>query len=126
MIVRQDLFDDPALQEKFQAEYGKPLKIPTTLDEYVEVGKFFKENGIAGAAMQPQTGYKILEEWKNWLYAEGGDMMDESGKATANSPEAKAAMEKYIDMYENAAPQNSMNWGFDDACVLWRAVNLPR
>jgi len=115
LIVRQDLFDDPAMQEKFQAKYNKPLAIPTTPDEYVEVGKFFKENGIAGAAMQPQKGYKILEEWKNWLYAEGGDLMDDSGKATANSPAAKAALEKYIDMYQNAAPPNSMNWGFDDA-----------
>ncbi len=115
LIVRQDLFDDPAMKEKFQAKYGKPLAIPTTLDEYVEVGKFFKENGIAGAAMQPQRGYKILEEWKNWLYAEGGDLMDADGKATANSDASRKALEKYIDMYKNAAPANSLNWGFDDA-----------
>ena len=76
LIVRQDLFDDPDMQAKYQAEYGKPLAVPTTLDDYVQVGKFFKANGIAGAAMQPQKGYKILEEWKNWLYAEGGDLMD--------------------------------------------------
>ena len=115
LIVRQDLFDDPTLQEKFQAEFGKPLAIPTTLDEYVQVGKFFQANGIAGAAMQPQAGYKILEEWKNWLYAEGGDLMDAEGNATANSEASKLALEKYMDMYENAAPPNSLNWGFDDA-----------
>ena len=115
LIVRQDLFDDPDMQAKFQAKYNKALAVPTTLDEYLEVGKFFKENGIAGAAMQPQRGYKILEEWKNWLYAEGGDLMDDSGKATANSAAAKIALEKYIDLYKNAAPENSLNWGFDDA-----------
>ena len=115
LIVRQDLFDDPALMEKYQAEFGKPLGIPTTLDEYVQVGKFFKANGIAGAAMQPQSGYKIFEEWKNWQYAEGGDIMDAEGKAISNSAASKAAMEKYIDMYKNAAPENSLNWGFDDA-----------
>jgi multiple sugar transport system substrate-binding protein len=115
LIVRQDLFDDPTMQTKFQEKFGKALKVPTTLDEYVEVGKFFKENGIAGAAMQPQRGYKILEEWKNWLYAEGGDLMDANGKATANSEAARKALEKYIDMYKNAAPPNSLNWGFDDA-----------
>jgi multiple sugar transport system substrate-binding protein len=115
LIVRQDLFDDPTLQEKFQTEFGKPLAIPTTPDEYVQVGKFFMANGVAGAAMQPQAGYKILEEWKNWLYAEGGDLMDAEGNATANSEASKLALEKYIDMYENAAPPNSLNWGFDDA-----------
>jgi len=115
LIVRQDLFDDKDMQAKYQAKYGKPLAVPTTLEDYVQVGKFFKENGIAGAAMQPQRGYKILEEWKNWLYAEGGDLMDADGKATANSPAAKKALELYIDMYQNAAPANSLNWGFDDA-----------
>ena len=115
LIVRQDLFDDQEMKDKFQAKYNKPLTVPTTLDEYVEVGKFFKENGIAGAAMQPQRGYKILEEWKNWLYAEGGNLMDADGKSIANSAAAKAALEKYNDMYQNAAPENSLNWGFDDA-----------
>jgi ABC-type glycerol-3-phosphate transport system substrate-binding protein len=115
LIVRQDLFDDPDMQQKFQAKYNRPLAAPKTLDEYLELGKFFKENGIDGAAMQPQRGYKILEEWKNWLYAEGGDLMDASGKATANSDAAKSALNKYIDMYKNAAPANSLNWGFDDA-----------
>jgi ABC-type glycerol-3-phosphate transport system substrate-binding protein len=115
LIVRQDLFDDPDYQQKFQAQYNRPLAAPKTLDEYLEIGKFFKENGIAGAAMQPQRGYKILEEWKNWLYAEGGDLMDDSGKATANSDAARNALNKYIDMYKSAAPANSLNWGFDDA-----------
>jgi len=115
LIVRQDLFDNPDNQQKFQAKYNRPLAAPKTLDEYLEIGKFFKETGIAGAAMQPQRGYKILEEWKNWLYAEGGDLMDASGKATANSDAARNALNKYIDMYKSAAPANSLNWGFDDA-----------
>jgi len=115
LIVRQDLFDDPDLQSKFEAEYGRPLAAPTTLDEYLEVGKFFQANGIAGAAMQPQRGYKILEEWKNWLYAEGGDIMDDAGNPIVNSDAAKTALEKYIEMYKTAAPENSLNWGFDDA-----------
>lgn len=115
LIVRQDLFDDPNLQANFKTEYGRDLAIPTTLDEYLEIGKFFEANGISGAAMQPQRGYKILEEWKNWLYAEGGDLVDESGKPTINSDAAKRALEKYIDMYKSAAPDNSLNWGFDDA-----------
>ena len=42
LIVRQDLFDDPALQEKFQTEFGKPLAIPTTLDEYVRSGQILQ------------------------------------------------------------------------------------
>jgi multiple sugar transport system substrate-binding protein len=115
LIVRQDLFDDAAMKQKYQTKYNKPLAVPTTLDEYLQVGKFFKENGIAGAAMQPQRGYKILEEWKNWLYAEGGNLIDANGKVVINSDAAKKALEKYIEMYKTAAPPDSLNWGFDDA-----------
>ena len=115
LIVRQDLFDDADLQAKFQSEYNRALAAPETLDEYLEVGKFFNDNGVYGAAMQPQRGYKILEEWKNWLYAEGGNLTDSDGNVVINSPGAKAALEKYIEMYETAAPPDSLNWGFDDA-----------
>lgn len=115
MIVRQDLFDDAAMKEKFLAKAGRELTIPKTLEEYLEVGQFFQENGIAGAAMQPQRGYKVFEEWKNWLYAEGGNVIDADGNVVINSPEAKKALEMYIEMYETAAPPDSLNWGFDDA-----------
>ena len=44
--------------------------------------------------------------------------MDDEGNATANSPASKCSHEKYIDMYKNAAPENSLNWGFDDALAF--------
>ncbi|MDW8186414.1 MAG: extracellular solute-binding protein, partial [Anaerolineae bacterium] len=115
LIVRRDLFDNPDYQAKFQKKYGKPLRVPNTLEEYVEVGKFFKEQGIYGAAMQPQRGYKIFEEWKNWLYAAGGDLMDAQGNVIIDSPQAKKALEMYIDMHQSAAPPDSLNWGFDES-----------
>jgi multiple sugar transport system substrate-binding protein len=115
LIVRQDLFDDQTMKDKFKAKYNRDLAAPKTLDEYLDVGVFFKENGIAGAAMQPQKGYKINEEEKNYMYAEGGDWMDKDGKPTANTPAGKRALEMYIKMFEQTAPANSINWGFDDA-----------
>lgn len=115
LIVRQDLFDDPANQEKFQAEYGRPLAVPTTLEEYLEVGQFFTAQGIYGAAMQPQRGYKVFEEWKNWLYAAGGNLMDAEGNVILDNEAGQKALEMYIAMYKSAAPPNSLNWGFDEA-----------
>ncbi len=103
LIVRQDIFD------------AKGLKVPTTLEGYVSTVKRLTSGGFYGAAMQPQRGYKIFEEWKNWLYAAGGDLMDASGNVTINSPEAVKALEMYIDAYKNAAPPGSLNWGFDEA-----------
>jgi ABC-type glycerol-3-phosphate transport system substrate-binding protein len=115
MIVRQDLFDNPDYQAKYQAKYGKPLTVPTTLEDYVQVGQFFKEQGIYGAAMQPQRGYKVFEEWKNWLYAAGGDLMDAQGNVIIDNEAAQKALELYIEMYKTAAPPDSLNWGFDES-----------
>ncbi len=103
LIVRQDIFDE------------KGIAVPTTLEEYVETAKALTEGDVYGAAMQPQRGYKIFEEWKNWLYANGGDLMDDQGNVIINNPESVAALEMYIDVYNNAAPSGSLNWGFDEA-----------
>ncbi len=115
LIVRQDLFDNPDYQAQYQQQYGKPLVVPTTLEDYVQIGKFFREQGIYGAAMQPQRGYKVFEEWKNWLYAAGGDLVDDQGNVIIDNEAAQRALEMYIEMYQNAAPPNSLNWGFDEA-----------
>jgi len=103
LIVRQDVFDEAGLE------------VPTTLEDYVAVAKTLTADGMSGVAMQPQRGYKIMEEWKNWLYAAGGSLYDEAGEIAINSPEAVRALELYIETYEAAAPADSLNWGFDEA-----------
>ncbi|WP_368496985.1 ABC transporter substrate-binding protein [Herbiconiux sp. A18JL235] len=91
------------------------LQVPTTLDELVSDVTTLKTADRAGIAMQPQRGYKIFEEWANWLFAAGGSIYDDEGNITLDTPEAKAALEAYIDAYQNAAPANSLNWAFDEA-----------
>ncbi|QJU52703.1 sugar ABC transporter substrate-binding protein [Herbiconiux sp. KACC 21604] len=91
------------------------LQVPTTLDELVSDVTALKTADRAGIAMQPQRGYKIFEEWANWLFAAGGSIYDDEGNITLDTPEAKAALEAYIDAYQNAAPANSLNWAFDEA-----------
>ncbi|MET0450720.1 MAG: sugar ABC transporter substrate-binding protein [Mycobacterium sp.] len=91
------------------------LDVPTTLDQLVSTSKALKTGDRAGIAMQPQRGYKIFEEWGNWLFAAGGSIYDADGKATLNTPEAKTALNAYIDTYRTAAPPNSLNWAFDEA-----------
>lgn len=90
-------------------------QVPTSLDELVSLSASLTEPDRAGLAMQPQTGYKIMEEWTNFLYSAGGSIYGADGKANLNTPEAKAALEAYIELYNNSAPKNSLNWAFDDA-----------
>ena len=90
-------------------------QVPTNLDQLVATSKALKSGDRAGMAMQPQRGYKIFEEWGNWLFAAGGSIYDANGKVSLNTPQAKQALNAYIDTYRTSAPPNSLNWAFDEA-----------
>lgn len=91
------------------------LTPPTTLEELQAAAGKLTTGDRAGIAMQPQKGYKIFEEWGNYLLAAGGSIQDESGRVTLDSPEAREALQTYIDVYNASAPDNSLNWAFDEA-----------
>jgi multiple sugar transport system substrate-binding protein len=79
--------------------------VPTTLDELVTVSKALTTGDQTGLAMQPQRGYKIFEEWANFLFAAGGTIYNEDGSGALDSAEAQAALEAYIDLYNNGSPR---------------------
>jgi multiple sugar transport system substrate-binding protein len=103
LIYRKDLYDKAG------------LKPPATLDELKASAEKLNNGGRAGIAMQPQKGYKVFEEWGNYLFGAGGQIQDASGKVALDSPEARDALTKYIEIYKSAAPKNSLNWAFDEA-----------
>ena len=91
------------------------LSVPTSLEELVSTSQALTSGDQTGLAMQPQRGYKIFEEWANFLFAAGGSIYNEDGSGALDSPEAQAALEAYIELYNTAAPENSLNWAFDEA-----------
>jgi multiple sugar transport system substrate-binding protein len=111
LVYRRDLYEQAGVQP------------PTSLEELKTVAAELDEGDRAGIAMQPQKGYKIFEEWANYLFAAGGSIQDENGKVTLDSPEAREALQAYIDIYKASAPENSLNWAFDEAI---RAVSSGR
>lgn len=111
LVYRKDLYEKAGLQP------------PTSLDELQSAAQKLTGGKVAGIAMQPQKGYKIFEEWANYLFAAGGSIQDESGKVTLDSPQARTALEKYIEIYKQSAPKNSLNWAFDESI---RAVSSDR
>ncbi len=87
---------------------------PATLDDLVAGAKERTTGSEAGIALQPKQGQVIVEEFNAFLLAAGGQMRAEDGTWTVDTPEAKRALEAYIDLYGDAAPKNSLNWGFDE------------
>jgi ABC-type glycerol-3-phosphate transport system substrate-binding protein len=103
-IVRKDLFENE------------------TIEDYIKVCEFFTRdtNGDGkidfwGAAMQAKRGYKIMEEWTNYLYACEGKVIDEKGNVAINNTEGVRALEYYIENLKKSAPPGSLAFGFDEA-----------
>ena len=103
LIYRSDLYKKAGLEP------------PKTLDELRQASDKLKTAQMAGIAMQPQKGYKVFEEWGNYLFGAGGSIQDDQNNVTLDSPEARTALEKYIALYKADAPKNSLNWAFDEA-----------
>ena len=116
LIYRTDLMEDPVLQQKFEATYGRKMELPKTVREYVELCEFMQKNaGVAGSAMQAGRGDPIVMEWSNYLFSNGGAYYDENWRAVVNSPQAIEATELYIRNVKNGAPAGALSYNLDDA-----------
>jgi len=119
LLYRSDLLADPALGSAYQAQFGRELALPQTLESYVELAKFMKDNaGIAGAAMQAQRGDPNALEFSNYLFSSGGSYLDESGQVTLESEAGIKALTLYVDAVQNAAQQGALSATLDDTMRL--------
>jgi multiple sugar transport system substrate-binding protein len=79
MYYRTDLFEDPANQEEFQAQYGYELAPPKTYQEFDDIGRFltakYSAEGIYGGAFQHAAGQAF--DWFIGPYSgAGGEWFD--------------------------------------------------
>ncbi|MCB9138610.1 MAG: extracellular solute-binding protein [Caldilineaceae bacterium] len=127
-LYRTDLFDDPDIQAAFEAEYGYPLSVATTHEQYRDNAEFFTAYGeendmdLWGTTVQGHTGHPSatyefvesiaptygvynwgvnLDTWKACV-DNGGEM---------NSDTAKEALNFWLDMLNYAPPEaTSSTW----------------
>jgi ABC-type glycerol-3-phosphate transport system substrate-binding protein len=119
LLYRKDLLSDPKLQKAYEAEFKKPLRLPATVAEYVQVSTFMKKHaGVEGSAMQAGRGDPIVMEWSNYLFSSGGAYYDKNWRAVVNSPAAIKATELYLAAVKNGAQQGALSANLDDAFRL--------
>ncbi len=117
LIYRTDILENEEWKAAYESDFGKELKMPGTLEEYVELCKWItsKDKGLSGVAMQGARPDPIVVEWANYLFSCGGDFYDEDGNIAINSPEAVKALDLYMDNMLEAAPEGAKSFGFDEA-----------
>lgn len=119
---RKDLFNDPTQKAAFEKEYGRPLEVPKTLDEYREVAKFFTQpdKNLYGTTVMAGVGDWSTDDFKTLLAAEGGNgwMIDGELNMDFNSPEGVKALEFYRGLItDGSVPPGSLNASWNEVAA---------
>ncbi len=121
-LYRTDLFNDPAIQEAFKAQYGYDLAPATTHQQYQDIADFFtqygEENGLElwGTTVQGNTGhsssfYEYFESIAPTFGVYNWGINQENWKATVenggemNSDAAKEALAFWVGLLADAPPE---------------------
>jgi multiple sugar transport system substrate-binding protein len=117
---RKDWFDRPGLQAEFQTKYGRPLGVPTTLEELKDIGQFFQGRDIDGttvygAAIYTERGSEGITMGVNNALYNYGFKYENPDKpydlaGFVNSPGAVKGLEFYKELYDTITPPGSSNW----------------
>lgn len=114
---RQDILNDPDIQQAYESEFGRELRPAKTVEEYVEMCNWMTShtNGETnGAVLMGQRGTKANDQWLGLFQGLGGTFIDKQGnvKYGEHRQEAIQATEAYIELFEQSAPDGSESWGF--------------
>jgi multiple sugar transport system substrate-binding protein len=120
MAYRKDLFDDPAQQAAYQAKYGKPLAVPTTLEDYQQVSAFFTQpdKNLFGTTVMAGVGDWATDDFKSLLAAQGGNgaLIGDDLGLDFNSPEGVQALTYYRGLIAaGVVPPGSTAASWDEA-----------
>lgn len=126
---RMDLFEDPDEMADFEAEYGYPLAPPETMQQLMDIAKFFTrpDEGLYGSAIYTQADYDgMTMGFQNMLFSFGGDWSENyNPEGVINSPESVAALEYYKELYDCCQPPGMSNAFFaevNDAFISGQAA----
>lgn len=115
--ARADLLNDPGEKEAFKAKYGYDLAPAQTLEQMRDIAEFFtrkKGDMLAGKPLESDFYGIVLEgikggttfttAWRAIIQNFGGDITDDAGKPTADSPEFIAGLKFWADLWKFGPP----------------------
>lgn len=102
---RKDLFENPDEMAAFEAEYGYPLAVPETYEQFMDIANFFTrpDQGLYGVAAYTQMDYDGMTMGvENAMFPFGGSWYGDGYQVmgVVNSPENVAAVQFYKDLYD--------------------------
>lgn len=107
---RSDLFGNPDVRSQFNEATGNELKPPQTMDEWLNILKFFNGKSfdgkkVYGWAAQAAKGFGNVHTWLSFLFSYGGNALNEDfTESTLSTPESIAATKMWTEMMKYTPP----------------------
>ena len=98
LIYRKDLISSPDEQRRFALQYGQPLEVPRTWEEFHRLARFFTRPrdhfyGTAFAAFP--DGHNTVYDFCLQLWTRGGELFNQDGRMVLDTLEAQEALDFY-------------------------------
>jgi multiple sugar transport system substrate-binding protein len=98
LIYRRDLFESKSEKDNFLRQYSYSLAPPRTWHEFRDVARFFTrpEAGLYGTLFAAfPDGHNTLYDFALQVWSRGGELTDNQGNITLDTPEAQTALDYY-------------------------------
>jgi multiple sugar transport system substrate-binding protein len=79
------------------------LSLPESWADVLNIAKTIHEKGKIGYVIRGQQGNPIVGDFLPILWAHGGDLFDDNWNVTVNTPQAREALNLYIQLLANGA-----------------------
>jgi multiple sugar transport system substrate-binding protein len=127
MLYRKDYFDNPANQQRFQAMHGRPLAIPETWDDFLQVAQFFTRSYNPasptpyGITLMAKKHESLYTDWRTWCRSFGVVEINEKMDPSFATDEGVRATQFYADLINKhkVAPPESTTWTWDEVATAF-------
>jgi len=100
LIYRKDLFTDTKEQRKYLEQFGKPLTVPQTWDDFKNIARFFyrPEDNLYGTVFAGlPDGHNTVFDFCLQLWTRGGELTDKNGQVSIDTKAAAEGLTFYRD-----------------------------
>jgi multiple sugar transport system substrate-binding protein len=100
LIYRKDLFNDSKEKQKYVEQFGKPLAIPQTWEDFKNIARFFyrPEGNLYGTVFAGlPDGHNTVFDFCLQLWTRGGELTDKNGQVHINTSAAAEGLTFYRD-----------------------------
>ena len=118
---RRDLFEDQAEQVAFERRFGRPLRVPDTWMEIVDVAEFFTRDGLYGFLF-PGRDSGLFGTFYEMLVGAGGDLFDATLRPAFDSAAGEWAAGLLAELHavRRVTPRHLPTWHYDEISTAFR------